>query len=75
MTDDRPGSGNRRRRITVGRVDSVAKVLGLGIGLILGFFVLNLAHMPGGLERQVELDRQMLQRAEAVEVLAPAEQP
>lgn len=57
----------RPRRVAVGRLDSAAKALGLGIGLLLGFFVLNLAHMPGSLERQAELDRQEMQRAEVVQ--------
>jgi len=46
-------------------VDTAAKMLGLGIGLLLGFFVLNLAHMPGSLERQADLERQDMLRAEA----------
>lgn len=54
----------RHKRVAVGRVDTAAKALGLGIGLILGFFVLNLAHMPGSLDRQAELERQEMLRAE-----------
>ncbi len=55
------------------RLDAVAKALGLGIGLILGFFVLNLAHSPGTLDRQAEFDRQAVLRAEAAP--APGELP
>ncbi len=65
MAQERSGPGKPRRRVVVGRLDAVAKALGLGIGLILGFFVLNLAHAPGSLERQAELDRQAVLRAEA----------
>jgi hypothetical protein len=46
-----------RPRIAVGRADAVAKALGLGIGLLLGFFVLSLAQMPGSLDRQADLER------------------
>lgn len=50
----------------MGRIDAAAKALGLGIGLLLGFVVLSLAHMPGSLERQqAELERSSQLRAEA----------
>jgi hypothetical protein len=56
----------QRRRIAVGRIDMAAKALGLGIGFLLGFFVLNLAHAPDSRSRQAELDRQDTLRAEAL---------
>jgi hypothetical protein len=58
--------GTPRPRVAVGRADAIAKTLGLGIGLLLGFFVLGLAQMPGSLERQAELERQNEMRAQAV---------
>lgn len=54
-----------RSRVAVGRLDAVAKALGLGIGLLLGFVVLSLARMPGSLDRQAEIDRYNSLRAEA----------
>lgn len=57
------GKPRARPRVAVGRADAVAKALGLGIGLLLGFFVLSLAQMPGSLERQAELQRQNELRA------------
>jgi len=64
-----PQKSQRRRRarprIAVGRIDAVAKALGLGIGLLLGFFVLSLAQMPGSLDRQAELERRSALSADA----------
>ncbi len=65
MPHDGSGHDRPKRRIAVGRVDTAAKLLGLGIGLLLGFFVLNLAHAPGSLERQADRDAQDMLRAEA----------
>jgi hypothetical protein len=69
MRQDRAGMDRQRRRVAVGRIDMAAKALGLGIGFLLGFFVLNLAHAPDSQSRQAELDRQTTLRAEA---LSPA---
>lgn len=54
-----------RPRVAVGRADALAKAVGLGIGLLLGFVVLSLAQMPGSAERQAEIERYNTQRAEA----------
>lgn len=65
MLQHRSGLDRPKRRVAVGRLDTAAKVLGLGIGLLLGFVVLNLAHMPGSLDREVQLERASQLRAEA----------
>lgn len=54
-----------RTRVAVGLADTVAKAIGLGIGLLLGFVVLSLAQMPGSAERQAEMERYNTQRADA----------